>query len=282
LDIAPQPAAHILKRKIAVGRFSNETLYGKALLVDGAQDPLGQQTADMMVTALGDTGKFVVLERNDLGLIEAEQAIAGQRGNIVGADDLLIGSLTQFGRETEGENGFVSNTKKQIAYAKVEIRLVDVGTARVIFTATGTGQASVENGNVAGFGNDAAYDETLNDRAIGAAIDDVMNALVQKLNEKPWRTDILKTDGDTVYISGGAQQGLTPGTKLTVMQSGGSVKSQQSGFDIDLPPQQVATLTVVSNFGSDETNEGSICDLTSGLLPRGGAQSLFVVAGGGS
>ncbi len=232
-----------------------------------------------MATALGDTGKFIVLERTDIGLVKGEQALTGVKSNIVGANDLLIGSLTQFGRETVGENGFLSNTKKQIAYAKVEIRLVDVKTAQVIFTATGTGQASVENGTVAGFGNEAGYDETLNDRAIGAAINDVMNALVEKLNERPWKTDILKAEGDTVYISGGIHQGLTPGTKLAVMKAGDVIKSNQSGFDINLPAQKVASLTVVSNFGTDEQNEGSVCNVTGGALPASNLQRLYVTAG---
>jgi curli biogenesis system outer membrane secretion channel CsgG len=119
-NIAPPAPSHVLKRKIAVGRFTNETLYGKALLTGDEIDPLGRQTSDMMATALGDTGKFVVLERTDIGLVKGEQALTGVKSNIVGANDLLIGSLTQFGRETVGESGFLSNTKKQIAYAKVE------------------------------------------------------------------------------------------------------------------------------------------------------------------
>jgi len=31
--------------------------------------------------------------------------------------------------------------------------------------------------------------------AIGAAISDVQNPLIAKLEERPWRTDILKVDG---------------------------------------------------------------------------------------
>jgi curli biogenesis system outer membrane secretion channel CsgG len=277
--VAAPPPAHVLKRKIAVGRFDNETLYGKALLISGETDPLAKQTSDMMTNALNNTGAFVVLERSDLGLVEDEQALSGAKGNIVGADDLLVGSLTQFGRETEGENGFLSNTKKQVAYATVDIRLVDVKTAQVIFTATGTGQASVENGTVAGFGNDADYDETLNDRAISAAIDDAMTPLVQDLTAQPWHTDILKVDGDTVYISGGIAQNLTPGTTLAVMQAGNTVKSAQSGFNITLPPQQIATLTVVSNFGADQESQGSICSVTSGTLPSPLPASIYVAAG---
>lgn len=276
--IAPPAPAHELKRKIAVGRFDNETLYGKALLTPGQTDPLAKQTSDMMVNALHDTGKFVVLERSDLGLVESEQALSGTKGNIVGADDLLIGSLTQFGRETQGENGFFSNTKKQVAYATVDIRLVNVKTAQVIFTASGTGQAAVENGTVAGFGNTAEYDETLNDRAISAAINDAMTPLVQNLEAQPWHTDILKVEGSAVYISGGVAQNLTPGTRLSVMMPGDTVKSAQTDFNITLPPRQIATLTVSSNFGTDEESQGSICTITNGTLPRPAPAALYVAA----
>jgi curli biogenesis system outer membrane secretion channel CsgG len=277
-DVAPAAPAHILKRKIAVGRFSNETLYGKALLIPGVPDPLEKQTSDMASNALADTGKFVVLERPDLSEVQAEQALSGTHSSIIGADDLVIGSLTQFGRETEGEDGFLSNTKKQVAHATVDLRLVDVKTGEVIFTATGTGEASVENGTVAGFGNTADYDETLNDRAISAAINDVMNNLVEKLDAKPWETDILKVSGDSVYIAGGAHQGITPGTHLTIMQSGGAVTSTQSGFSIPLPGTPIATLTVASNFGSEPESEGSICTITSGTVPATGLSKLYVTA----
>lgn len=81
----------------------------------------------------------------------------------------------------------------------------------------------------------ADYDASLNDRAIGAAISDVRNALISKLDERPWSTDILKIDGRQVYISGGAQQGLNVGDRLSVLQRGETVKSAQTGFDITLP-----------------------------------------------
>ena len=189
-----------------------------------------------------------------------------------------MGSLTEFGREIEGQSGFLSNTKTQVARAKVELRLVDVKTAHVFFSAIGAGAATAQAGTVMGFGNQAGYDSTLNDRAIGAAISDVMNSLVTKLEERPWRTDILKADGNQVLITGGTRQGIKPGDRLAVMQSGGSVRSAQSGFDIDLPPIKIAEVMVDSNFGSDDTNEGSACHLVSGTIPAAGREKLFVAA----
>jgi curli biogenesis system outer membrane secretion channel CsgG len=272
-----QPGVKIYKRKVAIGRFTNETRYGKALLTGDQIDPLGRQTSDMLSARLVESGKYIVLERPDLNLARNEQQLSGMNGNIVGADTLIVGSLTEFGRSIEAQSGFLSNTKKQVARAKVELRLVDVRTGRVFFSASGSGEASTEAGTVFGFGSEAGYDATLNDRAIGAAISDVLNELISKLEERPWRSDILKTEGSRVFISGGERQGVQPGDELAVMEPSESVRSGQSGFDIALPPSKVAEIVVDTNFGNDETNEGSICHVVSGAIPLASQQKLFVV-----
>jgi curli biogenesis system outer membrane secretion channel CsgG len=275
--IQPQAQPHLYKRKIAVGRFTNETRYGRALLTGDELDPLGRQVSDVLSARLTDTGRFLVFERPDLGLVQAEQALTGDRGNIVGVDVLLVGSLTGFAHDVQGENGFLSNTKKQIARATVDIRLVDTHTARVLFAATGHGEATIEDGTVMGFGSQAAYAGSLNDRAISAAITDVMTPLVSQLSQRAWRTDILKVADGQVYISGGLHQGVKPGDHLAVMRAGGVVRSAQSGFGIALPGTQIATLQVEQNFGDDETSEGSVCSVLSGSVPTR-TSDLFVTS----
>lgn len=274
----PPPAPSFeFKRKIAVGRFTNETRYGRALLTGDEIDPLGRQVSDILSARLTDTGRFLVFERPDLNLIKGEQQLTGDHGNIIGVDMLLVGSLTGFGRDVAGENGFFSNTKKQVAQATVDIRLVDVHTARVLFAATGHGEASLENGTVLGFGNQAGYAGSLNDKAIAAAISDVMTPLVSQMTQREWRTDILKIEGSQVFIAGGTHQGLKVGDRLMVMRSGGVAKSAQTGFDIPLPPTQVGVIRVRQTFGEDETTEGSICDIIEGSIPSKGSTGLFVV-----
>jgi len=264
-----------LKRKVAIGRFTNETRYGKTFLVDANQDPLGKQASDMLATRLVQTQQFLVFERPDLEKVRAEQAIT-RESNLIGVDALILGSVTEFGRSTTGKSGFASATKIQTAHAKVEIRLVDARTGYVFFTGSGTGDASTESGEIAGFGSKADYDATLNDRAIGAAISDVQNALISKLQERPWSTDILKVDGRQVYISGGAQQGLKIGDKLSVLQRGETVKSAQTGFDITLPSRTVGQLQVASLFGDNETNEGAVTELISGTVTDDQRGKLYV------
>ncbi len=253
------------KRKIAVGRFTNETRYGRSLLTDGDLDPLGKQASDMLYNRLIKSGQFLVFERPDLEKIKREQRLTGQE-NLVGVDTLIVGSVTEFGRSTGGKVGFLSSTKNQVARAKVEIRLVDVKTGLAFFTATGTGEANTETGSIAGYGSRADYDATLNDRAIGAAISDVMNDLVSKINERPWRTDILKVDNNRIYITGGQRQGLKVGDKLAIFRDGQKVKSAQSGFDIALPSERIGSARVISLFGESEVNEGAVCEITEGNI----------------
>ena len=254
----------VLKRRIAIGRFSNSTRYGRALLLPGEPDPLADQAGDMLSARLVESGKFIVLERRDVETIRSEQAIAGG-GTVVGADTILLGSVTQFGRKAEGKVGFLNAQARQVASATVEIRLVNTRTGQAYFSTTGTGTADVATKEVAGFGSQAAYDSTLNDKAISAAISDLMTNLLQKLQEKPWSTDVLAVHGSEVLVSGGPLEGLHVGQRLSVARHGAVVTSGQSGMPIELPSESIATIEVTGFFGSGDA-EGARAVVISGQL----------------
>lgn len=269
------PATKQYKRKVAIARFSNESNYGRSLMTDQDYDRIGKQASDMLAAKLIKSNKFIVFERTDLSKIQREQAISGD-ARLVGVDALIVGSVTEFGRSVGGKSGFLSSTKVQTARAKVDARLVDVKTGQAFFSSTGVGEASTESGEVAGFGSYADYDATLNDRAIAAAIADMIDKLVSTLDERVWRTDILDVQGDQVFISGGQKQGIKPGDVLLVMERGAKVKSKQSGFDINLPAKRIAEIRVVSFFGDNENNEGSMCTVISGTLGSADPAKIYV------
>lgn len=269
------PTAKRYKTKIAIARFTNETNYGRSLMTDQDLDRIGKQASDMLASRLIKSGKFLVFERPDLQKIKNEQLMTGD-SKLIGVDTLILGSVSEFGRTVSGKSGFLSSTKVQTARAKVDIRLVDVHTGYAIFSTVGAGEASTESGEIAGYGSHADYDATLNDRAIAASISDVIDKLVSTLDDRPWRTDIIEMQGKTVFISGGMRQGIKVGDALQVMESGAKVSSKQTGFDITLPPKKVATLRVVSLFGSSEINEGSVCEITSGALDKSAVSKVFV------
>ena len=269
------PVAKRYKRKIAIIRFTNESNYGRSLMTDQDYDRIGKQASDMLGSRLVKSGNFLVFERIDLKKLQQEQTISG--GGLIGVDTAIVGSVTEFGRFISGKSGFLSSTKMQTARAKVDIRLVDLKTGQAYFSATGTGEASTESGEIAGYGSRAEYDATLNDRAIAAAITDVIDKLVSTLDERVWRTDVLEYKDGQVFISGGFRQGLKVGDNLRVMIEGQKVKSKQTGMEISLPGKPVATIKILSFFGDSENEEGSLCEVISGTLDPVSVGKYYVV-----
>ncbi|CAN5311364.1 hypothetical protein BH10PSE4_BH10PSE4_17030 [soil metagenome] len=266
-EVAPSAGSSniaVLKRKIAIGRFSNTTRYGKALLLDAEKDPLADQAADMLTARLVDSGKFIVFDRSDLDGLQREQEAAGASTKLIGVDALVVGSVTEFGRKVEGKSGFLNSKMRQTASATVEVRLVDVQTGRAFFSTKGTGSASVEVGEVAGFGSKAGYDSTLNDKAISAAISDLMTNVLQRLQERRWYSDVLQVRGGQVFISGGHTQGLKVGDRLKLEMRGEIFTSAQTGLPIRLPGQLVATLEIISFFGDGSESEGAVTRIVDG------------------
>lgn len=264
--VGQAPSKPGLKRKIALGRITNETSYGQSLLRDRSGDPLGKQVTDLMSKALTESSAFLVFERPDIGKVEAEGQLSDSRLNLVGVDALVIGSLTEFGRKTIGESGFVSASKRQVAFAKVDVRVVDVSTGQVLFATSGAGEASTETASTFGFGSQASYDGTLNDAAIRQAVSQAVSRLATDFSSRPWQTAILKTEAGRVFLSGGKAQGLRPGMQLDVQTAGERIKSPQTGALITLPGRSIARVRVDALFGDSELNEGSVASIASGSI----------------
>lgn len=260
-----QPVRLALKRKIAVGEITNETTYGKSLLRSG-QDELGKKVSDMFYQALINSGNYLVFERPGLAQLQQEAELTGRELNLVGVDTFVIGSLTEFGRDTTGESGFFSSSKKQQATATVDLRLVDADSGLAVASLSGTGAASTETARTMGFGSVAGYDGSLNDRAIGSAVNAAVEKLTQMMLLKPWTADIIALEQGRVFISGGASQGVEPGMTFAVVTRGKRVKSQTTGGVITLPGEKIAELKIEGLFGESELEEGAIARVTSGSI----------------
>lgn len=274
---ASQSTVKAFKLKVGIGRFTNETRYGKSLLIDSDLDPLGKQASDILAAYLTQTGKFLVVERSDLSKIQAEGTRSGGN-NIIGADTLILGSVVEFGQSEDGKRGFLNKQRTERARAKVAIRLVDVRTGVVFHSATGVGEATTETKTILGIGSVSRYDGTLADKALSVAVEDMLDELVKTLGGRPWRTDILAVKDGDIFITGGERQGLKPGDRLSVMLAGESVKSAQTGFEIPLPPKKLADAQVISTFGDNETNEGSVVRLVNGSIDGQDLKKMFVSA----
>ena len=245
-----------IKRKVAIGRFSNETQYAKGLFYDKENDPMRKQALDILSSKLAASEKFILLEREDLDILVAE---AGEDMNKIGADYNILGSITEFGRKAEGQQKVFSSTKTQTVEAGVSIRLVEAATGLIIYSDEAKGFAETTSKTTLGVGGTAGYDATLSDKAISAALSQLVENIINKCMDKPWRSYILSVDDGTYIISGGASQGLSTGDAFNVYKKGKIVKNPQTGLNIELPGQRIGTITVQTSFGDTPETELSFC-----------------------
>lgn len=251
-----QDEQRTIKRKVAIGRFSNETQYAKGLFYDKDNDPMRKQALDILSSKLASSGKFILLEREDLDLLVAE---AGEDMKKIGADYIILASITEFGRKNEGQQKVFSSTKTQTVEAGVSIRLVESATGLIIYSDEAKGYAETTTKETLGVGGKAGYDATLSDKAISAAISQLVENIINKCMDKPWRSYILSVEDGTYIISGGASQGLAANDKFNVYKKGKSVKNPQTGMMIELPGSKVGEVTVISSIGDTPETEISFC-----------------------
>lgn len=245
-----------IKRKVAIGRFSNETQYAKGLFYDKENDPMRKQALDILSAKLAATGKFILLEREDLDILVNE---SGADMNKIGADYIILGSITEYGRKTEGQQKVFSSTKTQTVEAGVSIRLVEAATGLIIYSDEAKGHAELSKKQTLGFGGTAGFDATLSDKAISAALAQLVDNITNKCMDKPWKSYILSVEDGNYVISGGASQGLAAGDKFNIYKKGKIVKNPQTGINVELPGVKVGEVTILSSFGDTPETELSFC-----------------------
>ena len=254
----------VLKRKVAIGRFSNETQYAKGIFYDKSNDPMGKQALDILSTKLAATGKFLLLERSDLAtLLEECQKNGGSSAASIGADYMIIGSITEFGRKNTGKNGVFTSQKTQTVEAAVAIRLVDVSTGLIIYSDEAKGSAELTTKTTMGVGGQSSYDATLSDKAISEAIGQLVENIINKCTNNPWKTYFLSYDSDAVLIAGGQSQGIKEGMEFNIKTQGKKVKNPQTGIMITLPGKTVGTLKVLGSAGDTPETEYSFVEVNT-------------------
>jgi curli biogenesis system outer membrane secretion channel CsgG len=113
--------------------------------------------SEMLITALFESGRFIVLEKQDRSDLREEQDLLAEGGNTLeGADILLTGAITGY-KENESGGGLDigldtinlgplqaggSSAKVKSAWISADFRLVDVRTGRVLGTAKAEGRAN--------------------------------------------------------------------------------------------------------------------------------------------
>lgn len=173
---------------LVVGKFANRTTYMNGIFSDG-NDRLGSQAKTILKTHLAQTNRFTLMDRENMAEITRESKISGNSQKLKGARLVVTGEVTEFGRRVTGDRelfGIFGQAKKQTAYAKVSLNIVNVQTSEIIYAVQGAGEYNLSNREVLGFGGTAGYDATLTGKVLNFAIIDVVNKLVDGLERGEW------------------------------------------------------------------------------------------------
>ena len=271
-----KPDELVLKRKVAIARFSNETQYAKGIFYSKENDPIGKQAVDILSTKLASSGKFILLERQDFDKIMEELKIGETNVQKVGADYLIIGSVTEFGRKTTGDVNAFSRSKTQTVQAGVSLRLVDVSTGQIIYSEEAKGEAETTAKTVMGLGEKADYDATLSDKAISAAISKLVENVINKCMDKPWKSYFLTYENESIIISGGKSQGIKVGDMFAVVEKGKSVKNPQTGMMLELPGKKVGKIKIDFVGGDTPVSEFSTVSFVEGSIDKNSLSSYYI------
>ncbi|WP_423828248.1 CsgG/HfaB family protein [Solimicrobium silvestre] len=184
---ASQPYVGV-RTLISVGKFDNRSSYMRGIFSDGV-DRLGSQAKTILISHMQQTNRFNVLDRDNMAEMKQEADLKKQTQNIKGADFVVTGDVTEFGRKEVGDQqlfGILGRGKTQVAYAKVTLNIVNIATSEVVYSSQGAGEYSLSNREVIGFGGTASYDSTLNGKVLDLAMREAVNTLVAALDSGAW------------------------------------------------------------------------------------------------
>lgn len=243
LSLLSVPGARAAEKSIAVMKFTASAGGGRSYWRSASWD-LGTGMAEMMMTALVETGKFRILERQEIDAVIGEQdfgasgrvdpATAAKIGKILGAQYLLYGTVNEFEYSKAGEQGGVRIGGLRVgagqarAHIGMDVRIVDAVTGEILFSTRSTANASRTGFKVgyssSDFGaNLAAFKNTPLGEATRKAIEDAVAKLARDFGGEAaapppvsWSGNLIIAEGGTLVIKAGTKDGLKVGDVLTV------------------------------------------------------------------
>jgi curli biogenesis system outer membrane secretion channel CsgG len=248
-----------LKKRIAIARFEDRS--------GGGYQNLGTGVADMLATALVKSGKFIVIERQDLDKVLAEQHLgasgnvtpetAAKAGRVLGVELIVVGSVTEFGVSERKIAGGISalggaGLETKSARAVVDIRLVNTMTGEIIAAETEEG-SSTTLGVAAqykriNFSDLSAWNTTDAGKACREAVDDCVELIEDKESKVPWSGKIIKVNTDgTVIMKPGSDGGVELGADYDVFRLGEEIKDPDTGLSMGAEETKIGELKTKEN-----------------------------------
>lgn len=257
------------RKRVAVLDFDYATVQSSSAAIFGSNVDIGKGVTDLLVTYLVKDGTYAVLERKAMEKILAEQnfsnsdranpATAAKIGRLLGADAIIVGSITQFGNDKKNTNvggiggglgrlgvGDVGHSKTK-AIVGIDARIVDIDTGEILVVGEGKGESSRESTSLTGGGGgwhgfgggnvdfgSSDFQNTIIGEAVKLAVTQMSGELVAGSPKLVARTIVVQglvaaVDGGQIVLNVGSKSGLKVGDEMNIERVTKEIKDPATG-----------------------------------------------------
>lgn len=266
--VASSAAAAAAKPRVAVIEFKDKTSHYSWYRA-------GEAAQDMFVTELVKSGKYRVIEREQLAAIMQEKGLslsgdidpktAVKAGKLLGVEYLITGALTELGVADRGARvpgvfGMPSvRVGSQKMDASIDARMINTTTGEIVWADTAKESTSDAQVFVAGAGGGVEDKRKL---------DRVLRPVVVKLAASMGKVGaptsglggagdasgiagkIAKVEGGSVFLNVGAEAGIKEGDAFDVYRVGNVIKDPDTGEVLGSDETKVGRVKVTKVMGA--------------------------------
>jgi curli biogenesis system outer membrane secretion channel CsgG len=285
--------------RLAIMDFDYATVQTTSQAIFGTNVDIGKGIRDLLVTDLVKDGTYSIIERSAMDKILAEQNFsnsnradamsAAKIGKLLGIDAMVIGSITEFGNETQKKNfgggggnwggfgvGGIGHSKSN-ANVAITARIVNIDTAEILGVAEGKGTSSRSStsllgggGNWHGWGGGNAdfgssdFQNTIIGEATKNAVDALTKDMIADAPKVSVRTItidglVAAVDGGQIVLNVGKKAGVNVGDQLEVVRVTKEIKDPATGAVIRRLTNSIGIIKA-----TDVDDASAVCTPVSG------------------
>ena len=229
---------------------------------------LGEGLAEILITELIESGRFLLVERDAIqdivkeqeagmsGLVRKETAVP--TGQLSGAQFMIKGAITEFNAEAGGGGLTIAfreaeaGTKSRTAYVGIDVRIVDNLTGQIHASYNASGEATARGASLAAviansddfkIGASAFYSTALG-IATRQAVEQVVAFILEESADIPWQGSVIQTRGSNVFVNRGASANVGEGNVFKLYSKGEPLIDPETGFNLGSDEEYLCEITV--------------------------------------
>jgi curli biogenesis system outer membrane secretion channel CsgG len=277
-------AASSAKRVLAIDEFDYGTVKTSAQAIFGTNVDLGKGIQALLMKRIAESGQFRVVERRNLGKLMAEQDLGASNrarqapnariGRIIGADAILMGTITIFGRDDKRKGVDLGGYAPRVlgrtrvgvgegtAVVAVSYRLVDAETSEVIDQGEARGESKRKSTSLAvagagsrggGFGSTDLTSTNFAATIVGEATTECIDKVAEAANSRAAGVQsrtlevearIADVSGDRIYLAAGEVNGVAQCDRFEVFRVRREILDPTTKEVIDYDLERVGQLLI--------------------------------------